>query len=508
MDVSSALISILVVVVATVYFFLKRKFSYFERHGIPHIKPESWILGNLNGVGRTIHLNDLLQKVYDNAKGKDVIAGFYALFSPGMVFVDLDLIKRITVKDFSSFTDRGVHVSEDEPLTGHLFAIGGEKWKFMRSKLSPTFTSGKMKLIYHTVSDKGVGLVKAIETESNKNGSIEMKNIANRFTIDVVSSAAFGMESNTLINEHPEFVDVFRKIFGEEGVSAASSFLLGMAPRLAKLFGIRMFDKSVDEFFFNVVGGNIKYRETNNIVRNDFLNMLIQLKNKGVVDGDSTGDPRKLTYDETIAQAFIFFFAGADTSSTAISYTMTELAYNPDIQERVRQEVSERTESSNGEITYENIHEMPYLNQVINESLRRFPPAFTTLRQCIKDYPIPGTKHVLKKGQGLMIPIYQIHHDEQYWKDPYTFNPDRFTTEEIAKRPNLAFLPFGEGPRNCIGMRFALVNVKFAVATMVKNFKFTLDTSKTKMPIKLNPQNQSISSIDGYWINFEKISTF
>lgn len=463
MDLSSALISIFVIVVATVYLFLKRKFSYFERHGIPHIKPESWILGNLKGVGRTIHLNDLLQKIYDNAKGKDVIAGFYALFNPGMIFVDLDLIKRITVKDFSFFTDRGVYVSEDEPLTGHLFAIGGEKWKFMRSKLSPTFTSGKMKLIYHTVSDKGVGLVKAIETESTKKGAIEMKNIANRFTIDVVSSAAFGMEANTLINEHPEFVDVFRKIFGEEGVSAAGSFLLGMAPRLAKLFGIRMFDKSVDEFFYNVVGGNIKYRETNNVVRNDFLNMLIQLKNKGAVDGDSQGDPRKLTYDETIAQAFIFFFAGADTSSTAISYTMTELAHNPDIQERVRQEVLERTENSNGDITYENLHEMTYLNQVINgtpgcissaqetlddffcsiflESLRRFPPAFTTLRQCIKDYPIPGTKHVLKKGQGLMIPIYQIHHDEQYWNDPYTFNPDRFTADEIAKRHNLSFLP-------------------------------------------------------------------
>lgn len=300
--------SLIGLAVAGVYLFLKKKFSYFDEKGIPYLPPESWIFGNMTGVGRSIHMIDMLQKIYDHTKGKDVIAGFYAMHNPGLLITDLDLIKQITVKDFGSFTDRGMYVSDDEPLTGHLFAIGGEKWKFIRNRLSPTFTSGKMKLIYHTVSDKGVSLVKAVE-DASKAGSIEFKDIANRFTIDIVSSAAFGMEANTLTYEHPEFVAIFRKIFGDEGNSIAKSFVRGMAPRLAKRLGVRMFDKEVDDFFFNVVGGNIKYREANDVVRNDFLNMLIQLKNKGVVDGETSTDVRKLTYDETIAQAFIFFFA-------------------------------------------------------------------------------------------------------------------------------------------------------------------------------------------------------
>lgn len=357
--------SIIALVVAYVYLFLKKKFSYFDEKGIPYLEPESWIFGNMKGVGRSIHMIDVLQKIYDHTKGKDVIAGLYMMHNPGLLITDLDLIKQITVKEFASFTDRGMHVSDDEPLTGHLFAIGGDKWKFIRSKLSPTFTSGKMKLIYHTVSDKGMSLVKAID-DASKDGSIEIKDIANRFTIDIVSSAAFGMESNTLTYEHPEFVAIFRKIFGDEGNSTMSSIVRGIAPKLAKFLGVRMFAKEVDDFFFDVVGGNIKYRESNNVVRNDFLNMLIQLKNKGVVDGEISTDVRKLTYDETIAQAFIFFFAGADTSSTAISYTIAELGNNLDIQERLRQEVLDKTQNTNGEITSENLHEMTYLNQVVN----------------------------------------------------------------------------------------------------------------------------------------------
>lgn len=357
--------SIIALTVAYLYFVLKKKFSYFDEKGIPHLKPESWVFGNVKGVGTTIHLIDVLQKIYDHSKVKDVIAGLYIMSNPTLLIIDLDLIKQITVKEFASFTDRSMPVIEDEPLTGHLFAIGGDKWKFMRSKLSHAFTSGKIKLMYHTVSDKGMNLVKAID-DASKDGSVEVKDITNRFTIDVVSSAAFGMESDTLKYEHPEFVAIFRRIFGDEGNSKTSSIVRGVSPRLAKFLGYRVFDQEVDDFFFDVVGRNIKYRESNNVVRNDFLNMLIQLKNKGVVDGEITTDVRKLTYDEVIAQAFIFFFAGGDTSSSAISYTIAELGDNLHIQEKLRQEVLEKTKNTNGEITYDNLNEMTYLNQVVN----------------------------------------------------------------------------------------------------------------------------------------------
>lgn len=104
-----------------------------------------------------------------------------------------------------------------------------------------------------------------------------------------------------------------------------------------------------------------------------------------------------------------------------------------------------------------------------------------------------------------MIPGIAFHYDEKYYPSPEKFDPERFSPEEVAKRPNLAFLPFGEGPRNCIGMRFGIVNVKFAVASLIKNFKVTADTNKSKFPLKLDPTRFSMYPIGGFWARFEKI---
>lgn len=88
-----------------------------------------------------------------------------------------------------------------------------------------------------------------------------------------------------------------------------------------------------------------------------------------------------------------------------------------------------------------------------SESLRMYPAGFSGFRQAVHDYKIPNSKHVIKKGTQILIPNVGFHYDERYWKNPYKFNPDRFTPEEILKRPNFTFMPFGEGPRNCVGMR-------------------------------------------------------
>lgn len=89
----------------------------------------------------------------------------------------------------------------------------------------------------------------------------------------------------------------------------------------------------------------------------------------------------------------------------------------------------------------------------ISESLRKYPTNFVTIRQAINDYPIPNSKHIIKAGTQVQIPVVGFHHDEKYYPNPDVFDPDRFTVEEIAKRPASAYMPFGDGPRNCIGMR-------------------------------------------------------
>jgi cytochrome P450 family 6 len=217
-----------------------------------------------------------------------------------------------------------------------------------------------------TVISKGENLIKTLERKSKHGATVETKDVANRFTVDIISAVAFGMESNTLNDEHKELIGIFKEIFGAEGPSLLYFAFLLSFPNLSKKLRLRQFSKNVEDFFINVVAGNISYREKNNEKRNDFLDMLIQLKNKGSIDGEFSSETKKLTLNECLAQAFIFFFAGADTSSTAISFALTELAFNQDLQEKLRQEILDKTKDSNGELTYDNINEMTYLNQVVN----------------------------------------------------------------------------------------------------------------------------------------------
>lgn len=347
------------------YLFLKKKYSYFKENEIPHLKP-SWLMGNLSELGKTKNMADLLQSVYKNGKDKDVISGFYSMFSPSLIVNDLELAKQILVKEFNNFSDRGVFTNEEHDiLSGNMFSIGGDKWRFLRNKLSPVFTSGKMKMMYSVIADKGDNLVMAIEKASG-HGSVNMKDIGNRFSVDVIVSCAFGMEPNTLKNEHPEYMKILKQILGEEGITPIYILFLFAFPKFAKFLNLSAFGRKAEAFFRDVIGGSINYRETNNITRNDFLNMLIQLKNKGAIDGDTSSDMKKLTLDQCIAQAFIFFLGGADSSGSSIAFTLTELGQHPEIQERLRKEIEEKTKDSNGEITYDNLNEMTYFNQIIN----------------------------------------------------------------------------------------------------------------------------------------------
>jgi cytochrome P450 family 6 len=135
---------------------------------------------------------------------------------------------------------------------------------------------------------------------------------------------------------------------------------------------------------------------------------------------------------------------------TFMSY---ELAMNQDIQDRLRDVINEVLSKHNGEATNDAILEMKYLDMVFNETMRRYPIVDRQLRKCVKDFQIPNTKLVIPAGTGMLIPIYAIHHDEKYWENPNKFDPERFTDENVKKQIPYTYLPFSEGPRQCIGLR-------------------------------------------------------
>jgi len=179
---------------------------------------------------------------------------------------------------------------------------------------------------------------------------------------------------------------------------------------------------------------------------------------------------KNLSMDELVAQCVIFFIAGYDTTASTLSFATYFLALNEDVQEKARQEIKDCLKESKGELTYEAVQSMKYLDNVISETLRLYPPATRLERKADENYKLGDTGITVTKDMMVTVPIYAIHRDSKYFPDPEKFDPDRFTTEERATRDPYTYMPFGAGPRNCVGMRFALLEVKIALIHAISHF--------------------------------------
>lgn len=136
--------------------------------------------------------------------------------------------------------------------------------------------------------------------------------------------------------------------------------------------------------------------------------------------------------------------------------------------------------------------------------MRKYPVSDTLLRNVKSNYKVPNTNIVLEKGTQVLIPIMGFHHDPDIWPQPEKFDPDRFTKENVAGRHPYAWIPFGEGPRNCVGMRFGMMQTRLGIATVLKDFKVT-PSKNTLIPMKFQPDAQLLSPAGGMFLNLEPL---
>lgn len=363
MDFLAELFVLVCVVALGVYVYVKVWcYSHFKKKGIPYVEP-SFPFGNVGSpFTRKEHPGFILKQLYDKYKKEGhKIGGFYALVQPVLLPVDPEVVKSILTKHFHQFSDRGIYYNEKaENLSGHLFFIKGDKWKKMRVKLTPTFTSGKMKMMFNIITECANPLLETIGKCTTEDKPIEVKELMGCFTTDVIGSCAFGLECNSFKNEEAAFRKYGKRVFQQSPLRWLKVLTAIVFPNMATKLGIAVLDRDVSDFFNNVVKDTVEYREKNNYQRNDFMQLLINLKNS-----DEYGN-EGLTMEELAAQAFVFFAAGFETSSSAISFGLYELSVNRDVQKRAREEVWEVLKKHGGKMTYEGLQEMKYLGQVFD----------------------------------------------------------------------------------------------------------------------------------------------
>lgn len=316
----------------------------------------------------------------------------YTFTRPAFCIKDPELIKQVTIKDFDYFTDHLVLVSrETEPFFGgNLFSLRGKEWREMRSTLSPAFTGSKMRGMFLLMRECAENFAQYFD--DNIKGKlmteVELKSVLTKYANDVIASASFGIKCDSLANENNKFYRMGLKV---TAISAWMFMKLGfyyVAPALMNFFKVRIFPREPVDYFQDTVKETVKTREEQNIYRPDAIQLLLEAR-KGLlkredkivpdagfaaVNESKTGKYQslKLTDDDIAAQTLIFFLAAFETSATTMCFMMLELALNRDVQLKLQSEIDETMIACNGQLTYDVIAKMSYLDQVVSGTKKTF----------------------------------------------------------------------------------------------------------------------------------------
>ncbi|NXW78845.1 CP3A9 protein, partial [Hirundo rustica] len=418
-----------------------------------------------------------------NKYGK--VWGIYDGRQPVLAVTDPQIIKSVLVKDcYTTFTNRR-RTDLVGVLVNAISLAEDEHWKRLRTVLSPTFTSGKLKEMFPIMKHYGEVLVKNVQKQVEEDSSISVKDIFGCYSMDVVTSTSFGVNIDSMNNPKDPFVREMKKLVKFDFSNPV--FLLSvvfpfLTPVMAKM-NINLFPNDAVDFFMRSLAKIKQEREKEaHKGRVDFLQLMIESQRSASQEKNEENHSYKaLTDIEVLAQAFIFIFAGYEPTSNTLGFLAYELALHPDVQEKVLQEI-DTVLPNKAPLTYEALMKLEYLDMTVNETLRVYPLGGRIERTCKKDVEINGV--IIPKGVVVTIPPYVLHRDPDYWPNPDEFRPERFSKGNKESIDPYTYLPFGAGPRNCIGMRFALLTLKVAITSLLQHFTF--QTCKdTQIPIKL-----------------------
>ncbi|XP_056633285.1 cytochrome P450 6k1-like [Diorhabda sublineata] len=486
----SWLISIITVIGTGIFLlnlYISQAHKYWETKGIftPKTSP---IVGHiLDLILFRTTVAELLKHYYDQIDER--FFGIYIFDEPILVVKDPDLIKNVLIEDFHHFSSRYIGISHDEIQKNMLFFQKYTEWKSTRAKLSPVFTISKLKSMVPLLEAIVDDLVQFL---NENQGVIEAKEITAKFTTDAIAKCAFGIEAGSFVQKKSVFREAGRKLFENSLRNAISQLIHVFKPSWTQKLKLYFFYQPSVRYFKSVFLDTL-YNRNDSYRCNDLIDILKDMrKNEKSEDIDE---------NKLAASAFQFFVASFETTSATISFTLHELCVNEEAQRRLRTEINEVVEKFGG-ITMESLKEMRYLDMCINETLRKYPVLPYLDRVCTLDYTIPGTDIQIEKGRGIMIPMYGLHMDPNYFPEPSKYDPERFAYKN--SNMNEIHLPFGGGPRNCIGERFGKLSMQVALVNIIKNFTVEM-CQETPNPIKFDRKTFLLTSDVGLPMKITKI---
>uniref|UniRef100_A0A671R932 Cytochrome P450 3A n=1 Tax=Sinocyclocheilus anshuiensis TaxID=1608454 RepID=A0A671R932_9TELE len=443
--------ALLMLFVALLYVYGSWPHSFFKKLGIPGPKPLPFF-GTMLEYRKGFHQFDV-----ECFKKYGRVWGIYDARQPVLCIMDQSIFKTILVKEcYSLFTNRR-NFRLNGPLYDAVSIVEDDDWRRIRSVLSPSFTSGRLKEMFGIMKTHSHILVDNLGKTATRGEAVDIKEFFGAYSMDVVTSTAFSVDIDSLNNPKDPFVTNIKKMLKFDLLNPLfliTALFPFITPVLEKM-DFAFFPTSVTDFFFAAL------KKIKSERRVDFLQLMVDSQTAGKEHTE-----KGLSDHEILSQSMIFIFGGYETTSSTLSFFFYNLANNPEAMKKLQEEI-DQTFPDKAPVDYEAVMNMEYLDAALNESLRLFPIVGRLERVCKKTVDINGL--LIPKDMVVMIPTFALHRDPDYWSNPESFKPERSGRNKESIDPYM-YMPFGLGPRNCIGMRFAQVSMKLAIVEILQRF--------------------------------------
>ncbi|GJM93835.1 hypothetical protein PR202_ga10425 [Eleusine coracana subsp. coracana] len=414
--------------------------------------------------------------------------------TPKVTLIDPELIRDVMSNKFGHF-EKLKFPALSKMLGDGVASHEGEKWVRHRRILNPAFHLEKLKRMLPVFSACCEDMVRRWVASLGSDGSCELDVWPELQTLtgDVISRTAF---SSSYLEG--------RKIFqlqAEQAESIMRNLQKIIIPGYLSLptksnRKMHQVNKEVESILRGIIGKRIEAMKEGETTKDDLLGLLLESNMRHT---DANGQSSMgMTIEDVIEECKVFYFAGMETTSVLLTWTMVVLSMHPEWQDRARQEVLNLFGKNRPE--FDGLSRLKIVTMILNEVLRLYPPGIAFVRKTYKEMKIGGITY--PAGVIIELPVLFIHHDPDIWgSDVHEFRPDRFAegVSKASKDPG-AFLPFGWGPRICIGQNFALLEAKMAMCMILQTFEFELAPSYTHAPhtvVTLHPMHGAQVKIKG-----------
>ncbi|CAF0916640.1 unnamed protein product [Adineta steineri] len=479
------------------YFLIQQRYQYFNQRGIA-TPPFNFFFGHLKTVWNHPSHHRQLEN-WTKQYGK--IYGIYEGTHPILVVSDPDFLQEVFIKQFSVFHTRLITMLDD--VSHNLGFSTGSQWRRQRHVINPSFTAVKLKEMSPLINGSISDLMDKLLGHSNIGDEFNIYLYYKRVTMDVICRCAFGVDIDLQNNPNHIYFQKVEELIGVHTILKSSIYkMTQLVPEtrsiLARLYiahnaarkyintrvlplisSTKQLDESAFAWLLNRLHTIVEQRQKTPISRKDLLQLMLQAMNKEPNQNTAEDDNKTnhwLSKDEVIGNTVAFMVAGYETTSTALAYATYVLAKHPDVLKKLQDEIDQFPIDSDDNTNDEKMKEYPdhnivthlsYMDMFISEVLRMYPIGNFTVQRCAMENTIVQGINI-EKGTTVYADIYSIHYDRELWgpDDPYIFLPERHKT----KRHPMAFMAFGAGPRNCVGMRFALIEIKMLLTRLLREY--------------------------------------